>query len=319
MSSKQTYGEELLPQGTGVSPICIVVPTYNRAHALGICLEHLERQTWSDFEVIVVDDGSTDSTSEQVEQYLSKGALRLRYFRQENSGPARARNFAISMTQSPLCLIIGDDIFASPDFVKTHLLLHQENPDLYVAGLGLTRWSESSQTVTPFMRWLDEGGTQFSYHDLFAGVVPDWKHFYTSNISLKTTVLRENPFHEGFSKAAVEDLELGYRLEVQHGLKIVFLPQALADHLHPTTFRQACKRMYSVGASMRIFHQLWPEHQPASYRSFRRAVRDMLCRNRWMLSPVTLLADLLTRLWCPNPLMRRVLDYHFAIGYHSRV
>lgn len=320
LSSKNSFGEEPRFEEVDVSPICIVIPTYNRVQALAICLSHLEKQSWTHFEVIVVDDGSTDSTPQQMEQFIAKSPLHIRYFRQENSGPARARNFAISLTQSPLCLIIGDDIFASPDFVKTHLRFHQENPDLYVAGLGLTQWCESGQTVTPFMRWLDESGIQFSYHDLLAGTKPNWKHFYTSNLSLKTKALRENPFDEIFTKDAwfMEDLELGYRLEVQHGLKVVFLPQALAHHLHPTNFKRTCRRMYGVGLSMRIFHQLWPEHRPASSRSFRRAVRDMLCRNQWLLSPVRLVTGMLTRFWCPNPLMRRVLGYYIAIGYHSR-
>jgi glycosyltransferase involved in cell wall biosynthesis len=317
LGSKKSHREDELFRD-GVSPICVVIPTYNRSQALRICLEHLETQTWPNFEVIVVDDGSTDSTPQQVEQYLGKTTLRLRYFRQENSGPARARNFAVSLTQSPLCLIIGDDIFASPDLLKVHIEFHRANPDLYTAGLGLTRWSESGQTVTPFMRWLDESGTQFSYHDLLAGVTPSWKHFYTSNLSLKTQVLRENPFNEAFSKAAVEDLELGYRLEVQQCLKLVFLPDALADHLHPTSFRQACKRMYNVGVSMQTFHRLWPEHQPPQRQTYRGAIRDVLFRNQWLLPPIISLADALTRLWCPNPLMRHVLAYHFAAGYHSR-
>lgn len=310
---------KILPADSVGSPICVVIPTYNRSQALAICLEHLEKQSWADFEVIVVDDGSTDATPRQMEQYLTHGILRLRYFRQENSGPARARNLAISVAQSPLCLIIGDDIFASPDFVKTHLLFHQQNPELYVAGLGLTRWDESGQIVTPFMRWLDESGTQFSYHDLLAGIAPSWKHFYTSNLSLKTQALLENPFNVIFTKAAVEDLELGYRLEKQHGLRVVFLPDAIADHLHPTNFRQACRRMYGIGHSMQIFHKLWPDQQPVSYRSFRRTFRDVLCRNQWLLPPLTLLSEALTQFWCPNPLMRQVLNYHLAAGYHDHL
>lgn len=303
-----------------VSPICIVIPTYNRADALSVCLEHLEKQSWTDFEVIVVDDGSTDSTPQLMEQYMGKSALRIRYFRQENSGPARARNFAVSRTQSPLCLVLGDDIFASPDFVKIHLQFHQQNPNLYVAALGLTKWSNSGQKVTRFMRWLDESGTQFSYHELLAGVRPCWKHFYTSNLSLKTQVLRENPFNEIFTKAAwfAEDIELGYRLEVQHGLKVVFLPQALAHHLHPTDFRRTCRRMYGVGLSMHIFHQLWPEHQIEFHRSFRGKVRDVVFRRQWLLSPLISLADVLLRVWCPNPLMQKILAYHLDSGYRSR-
>jgi glycosyltransferase involved in cell wall biosynthesis len=319
LSGKTVYEASVLSRGTDISPVCVIIPTYNRSQALGICLQHLEKQSWTDFEVIVVDDGSTDSTPQQMEQYLKSGTLRLRYFRQENSGPAKARNFAVSLTQSPLCLIIGDDIFAEPDFVKTHLQFHQENPQPYVAALGLTRWCESRQNVTQFMRWLDESGTQFSYHDLLAGATPSWKHFYTSNLSLKTEVLRKDPFSEVFTKAAVEDLELGYRLEVKHGLKLVFLPEALAHHLHPTNFRKTCQRMYMVGYSWKVFHELWPEQQPAANPSFRKTVRDILCRNQWVLPPVISFMDILTRFWCPTPLIREILNYQQILGYRSRL
>src|SRR5271163_4707032 len=99
-----------------ICPVCFIIPTFNRMDALMTCLEHLERQTCSDFEVIVVDDGSTDSTARQMESYAARTPLRLRYRRQPNSGPARARNLAVSMTQAPLCLMIGDDIFVCPGF-----------------------------------------------------------------------------------------------------------------------------------------------------------------------------------------------------------
>jgi glycosyltransferase involved in cell wall biosynthesis len=319
LSSERPNGEEYSSLGSHISPICIVIPTYNRAAALDVCLKDLEKQSWTDFEVIVVDDGSTDSTPQQMEQYLRSDTLRLRYFRQKNSGPARARNLAISLTQSPVCLIIGDDIFATPDFIKTHLEFHQEHPTIQMAGLGLTKWSESGQTVTPFMRWLDEGGMQFSYHDLLAGVRPSWKHFYTSNISLKTEFLRKNPFNETFTKAAAEDLELGYRLEVQHGLEVIFLPQALAYHLHPTNFQQACRRMYGVGISMRQFHELWPEHKPIAKNSLLRTIKGTLLRNHWLVAPLIPLVSALTRVWCPNPLMHQLLAYHFAAGYRSEM
>jgi glycosyltransferase involved in cell wall biosynthesis len=281
----------------------------------------LERQIFPDFEVLVVDDGSTDATPRVLKEYQEQTRLHLRFVRQENGGPACARNRAIANLDAPVCLMIGDDIFAAPDLILRHLELHRQRRELNVAGLGYTQWSDTGQTITPFMRWLDESGVQFAYADLVRGVRPDWKHFYTSNISLKTQLLRENPFNEAFTKAATEDLELGYRLEKQRNLELVFLPDAVAQHLHPTSFRQACRRMINVGQSTRLFSELWPSSNIAikdltsNGSTWRRRIRDFLIDHRWALSSMTLIADLVTDLWCPNPLMRDTLRCYYALGY----
>lgn len=299
-------------------PIGVIIPTYNRSEVLLSCLRHLERQTMTDFEVVVVDDGSTDFTPKLLEEYQRRTPLHLRCIRQDNSGPASARNVAISVLQAPICLMIGDDIFASPDLVSKHLELHRKRPVMHVAALGFTRWSNSGQTVTAFMHWLDESGVQFAYNDLLRGVAPNWKHFYTSNLSLKTRFLRENPFNESFPKAAVEDLELGYRLEQQRALEVVFIHDAIADHLHPTSFLQACRRTYNIGSSMRLFHELWPDSAPPGRNSpLRRGLRYFMVRTPWLLPPLTTLADIVTRAWCPNPLMSAALKYHGVLGYQS--
>ena len=299
-------------------PIGVIIPTYNRSAVLLSCLRHLEQQTIADFEVVIVDDGSTDSTPQMLEDYQRRTPLHLRCIRQDNSGPAHARNVAIASLQSTTCLIIGDDIFASPNFVAKHLELHRQRPESKVAGLGLTRWYESGQTVTAFMRWLDESGIQFAYNDLFRGTHPNWRHFYTSNLSLKTQFLRENPFNEMFTRAAAEDLELGYRLERRHGLEVIFIPDALAHHLHPTSFRQACKRMSHVGSSMRLFHDLWPDAAPPERNSLlRHRLRNFVLSNPWLLPPLTAFADILTRAWCPNPLMSGTLACYYLLGYEN--
>ncbi len=297
--------------------IGVVIPTYNRADALIICLQHLERQTTDDFEVVVVDDGSIDSTPERIQEFQQQTSLRLRYVRQANAGPAQARNLAVSMLRAPICLMIGDDIFASPDFVATHLQLHRERPESRVAGLGMTRWSETGQAVTKFMRWLDTSGNQFAYRYLLNGTPPDWKHFYTSNLSVKTELLRRYPFDVTFPHAAMEDMELGYRIQVQHGLELVFIPTAVAHHLHPTDFRRSCRRMVTVGSSAHHMYELWPQARPVSPDKFKQSILDMLLRNQWLLKPLVLFSDLLTRVWCPNPFMKTTLKVHYLIGYSA--
>ena len=299
-------------------PIGVIIPTYNRSDVLISCLQRLERQTWQDFEVIVVDDGSTDSTPKLLDEYQRTSPLQLRIIRQNNSGPARARNLAASALHAPICLMIGDDILATPEFVSTHLELHRQRPAQKVVGLGLTRWSDSGQNVTAFMHWLEDSGIQFAYKELLAGVRPNWKHFYTSNLSMKTQFLLENPFNESFTKAAAEDIELGFRLEQQRGLEVVFIPDALAHHLHPTSFRQACRRNITVGKSVRLFHNLWPDAVPPNRNSpVRRGLRRFMLNNTWLLPPLAVLAGLSTSISCPNPLMLNTLGCYYAIGYEQ--
>jgi glycosyltransferase involved in cell wall biosynthesis len=298
-------------------PLAVVIPTYNRADVLMECLKHLEDQTCKDFEVVIVDDGSTDSTPDQIKTYLKNSPLAIRYARQENHGPARARNHAISMIEAPISLMIGDDIFASPSLVAEHLQLHLKRPEEPVAALGLTRWSEKGQSVTPFMRWLDSGdGLQFHYDLLLRGKSPDWGDFWTSNLSLKTRVLKEFPFDESFPHAAMEDIELACRIEARHGLKLIFLPEALGHHLHPTTFVQACRRMVKVGESTAHFDRLWPGKRRTKRNILKRPLQSILLAYPRAVPTWVKLADWSLNLACPNFLVRYVLSCHFAMGYN---
>jgi glycosyltransferase involved in cell wall biosynthesis len=300
-------------------PLGIVIPTHNRPAALLECLAHLENQTFQDFEVVVVDDGSTDNTRQQMEAYQAATPLSIRYVRQENGGPAKARNLGISMLESPICLMLGDDIFASPILVQRHFQAHQEGPEISVAVLGFTRWSTSGQEVTPFMRWLDQANMQFAYPLLFAGAKADWRNFYTSNLSVKTELLRRFAFNEEFPYAAMEDAELGYRIERRFGLEVKFVPEAVADHLHPTTFRQACGRMVRVGYSYGLFYELWPEQKPAYMSWWRKALVHVIARIPWLQKLLTVAVDLLTEAVCPNPLIGFILRTYFAVGRRNQL
>ena len=301
-----------------VPPVGIVIPTHNRSSELLECLAYLENQTFADFEVIVVDDGSTDDTSRKIEAHRTHTPLRIRYVRQKNSGPAKARNVGVSMLESRICLFLGDDIFASPTLVERHLQVHEDHPDIKVAALGLTRWNTSGQEVTRFMTWLDEANVQFAYPRLLAGEKPDWCHFYTSNLSVKTELLRRFQFNEQFPYAAMEDSELAYRIKKQFGLEIQFIPEALADHLHPTTFRQACRRMLRVGYSCGLFYDLWPEQRPAPKTGLRQGLTNFVARNAWLLKPLAHGANVLTVVVCPNRVMSYVLDCHLEAGLENR-
>lgn len=297
--------------------ISVVIPTYNRSKTLISCLGHLERQTWKDFEVILIDDGSSDDTPRIVQGFLDRAALSLRFVRQENSGPARARNVGISLARAPLTLMLGDDILAQPRLVESHLKLHQSRPERELAGLGLTVWDTEMQKVTRFMRYLES--SQFAYEGLRAGASPTWEHFYTSNLSLKTSVLRENPFCERFPGAAMEDIELGYRLARAELLHMFFLPDAVASHVHPTDFRQACRRMQNIGWSAHLFHELWPEmsFDPKGSSATKRMLRGLMVSAR-LLGPATRACAFISLFCSSEAIFQPILNTYFYLGYRNR-
>ena len=109
-------------------------------------------------------------------------------------------------------------------------------------------------------------------------------------------------------------MELAYRLQTAGNLKVVFLPEALAEHLHPTDFGKACKRAYGTGLALRIFDRIWPGVMDPPHGRMHVAVRGFLSRNAWLLGPATSLVGGITRVWCPNPLIRWLLAYQTAVA-----
>jgi glycosyltransferase involved in cell wall biosynthesis len=316
-SHMPTTNATLAKQPGTLPSIGIIVPTFNRSDVLLRCFQHLEAQTWKDFEVVVVDDGSTDETPRLLDKYAAHTPLSFRHVRQKNAGPAGARNHAISLLTAPVCLMIGDDIMASPTLVEKHLSFHQAHPERTGFALGYSRWAHQGQTVTPFMRWLEEGGLQFDYAALLRGMPATWEHFYTSNLSGKTKLLRANPFNENFTHYGMEDIELGYRLSHQGELQIGFLPDALGEHIHPIDVVHACRRMFVSGRASYEFFRFWPERTPPSPTSWKERLRRQILRRGTGLGLLRATVGGLTRFWCPNPLLRPTLLLHHESGWRQ--
>lgn len=248
--------------------LSIIIPTYNRADILKECLKRLEDQDFmkNEFEVIVVDDGSTDNTKEIVEKAQKKYSIEINYLYQKNQGQGIARNYALRYAKGKIVAFIGDDILVLPDFVKQHLNFHRKYKNENEAVLGFVGWDPRLE-VTPFMEWLTNGssvlgkfgGHQFAYEKLQGKKRADYNFFYTSNISLKRSLLKKHPFDSRFSSYGWEDIELGYRLTKKENLILYYNPMAVGYHMHPMDESSLEKRMYQIGKSAHLFHKKYPE------------------------------------------------------------
>lgn len=248
--------------------LSIIIPTYNRADILEECLQRLENQEFmkNEFEVIVVDDGSTDDTKKVVEKAQKKYSIEINYLYQKNQGQGIARNYALRYAKGKIIAFIGDDILVLPDFVKQHLTFHRKHKNENEAVLGFIGWDPRLE-VTPFMEWLTNGssvfgkfgGHQFAFEKLQGKKKANYNFFYTSNISLKRTLLKKHPFDSRFSSYGWEDIELGYRLTKKENMILYYNPMAVAYHMHPMDESGLEKRMYQIGKSAHLFHKKYPE------------------------------------------------------------
>ncbi len=231
--------------------LSIIVPTYNRKDTIRRVLESLDSQTSqkSKYEVIVVDDGSNYDVKNYIKDF------KVKYFRQNNSGPAKARNLGIKKATGRLVAFVGDDTVLDKRWVEEHLKIHQEKGE-NIAVLGFTAWGKN-QELTNFMRYLAPNGPQFNY-----GAIKDknncgFDFFWTSNISLERKWFREDKFDEDFPYAAYEDLELSYRLH-KKGLRIVYNPKAIVNHYHYYTPDKYFKKQAIMAKSALMFSKKHP-------------------------------------------------------------
>lgn len=109
-----------------VPAISVVIATYNRARFLPETVESVLKQSLRDFELIVVDDGSTDGTFQMLESYGD----RLRVFHQENRGPSAARNLGVRNSRGRWIAIQDSDDICLPDQLEFLLDYAEKNPDL---------------------------------------------------------------------------------------------------------------------------------------------------------------------------------------------
>ncbi len=232
----------------------VVIPTYNRLDMLLRVLDALEAQVDAPaFEVIVINDGSTDATEQTV-----AGRKGIVFRTQPNGGPGRARNHGVTLAKGKFVVFIGDDTVPEPRFLAEHARIHREsNDDPLTACLGYTGWP-AGERVTAFMDYINDYGLQFGYKLIQHGAVVPFNFFYTSNISIDRALLTAQPFDTTFPSAAWEDIELAYRLDAQ-GLKIRYNERAVTRHHHPMTVDSFARRQYTVGKSGAIFYQKHPE------------------------------------------------------------
>jgi len=243
--------------------LSVVMATYNRAEILPETIRYLENQDLDaeSFEVIVVDDGSSDNTRAVVLDAIPRVGFQLRYLHHENRGPGYSQNRGICEARAPIIVLMPDDILMTAGGLRAHLAAHVAHPEQEVAVLGNIRQSPAMKESV-FLRIWDP----YRFEFLPAQEEFPYYMFWAINISIKRDFLRKyGMFREQRGRAgpaAHEDVELGYRLS-KHGLRIIHSKEALGYHHHVETLEGALRRSYERGLNLGEFRKLVPEPEIA--------------------------------------------------------
>ncbi len=241
--------------------VSVIIPTYNSAQYLAVAIESVLNQTYTNYEIIVIDDGSTDNTVEILEKYQDK----IHYIYQENQGVSAARNQGISLSKGELIAFLdADDIFMAHKLEK-QVEVFDRQPDLGIVNSGFRLIRENGEFITDIKRWETIPELTIETWILHQPVLPSAMMFRKQWLEKV----------EGFDTRwfSSEDVDLVFRMIAQ-GCRGVWLPQVTIyyrRHDRSATWKNSLKQARNSEAMEENFFAR--QDLPASISSLKNQFR----------------------------------------------
>jgi len=229
--------------------VTIITPTYNRAAFLPQAIDGVLAQTYENFELIIVDDGSTDNSPEILSEYQSKDE-RIRVYRQENQGQSIARNKAITEARGEFICFLDSDNYWAPDKLEQQLNLFETNPSVDVI---------YGDIVT-----VDENSIELSRKNMkrYSGNISRWM-LRDNCVSMNTAMARRRCFDEmgGMSgqRRVADDYDLWLRFSARY--RFLYVPEYWAYYrvMEDQISSDKTARFESNEAIIRDFRRKFPD------------------------------------------------------------
>lgn len=256
--------------------VSVVVPVYNGAEVIGACIESLLQQNYppTAYEVIVVENGSTDETTRLAQFYpvlLCHSPAR---------GPAAARNLGIANSQAEIVAFTDADCLADPVWLA-ELVKPYAHPD--TGGVGGSIHPYRGSQRNPVELFSEAHSPLTNYWSGSGEYLP---HLYTANASYRREIVNRAG---GFNPALLtaEDVDLSWRVQLQTASKLSFASQAVVHHRHRSTRRDLARQYRQYGYGEILLDTLYanaPAYPRTRAYQFRRMARQAAALPRYALS-----------------------------------
>ena len=228
----------------------IIVPVYNRPDEIGELLESLCSQTETDFEVIVVEDGSQIPCKDVCEKFAS--ILDLHYYNKENSGPGMSRNYGAERSAGDYIIVLDSDVVLPDGYLAAiNRELNQHPADAFGGP------DASHPSFTAIQKAISYSMTSFFTTGGIRGGKAKLDKFYPRSFNMG--IRREVYAHlNGFAKMRFgEDIDFSYRI-VEAGYSTRLFPEAWVWHKRRTDFRKFFRQVYNSGIARINLEKLHP-------------------------------------------------------------
>ena len=268
--------------------ISVIIPTYNRCQYLEYTLNSLASQDLphSDFEVIIVDDGSTDDTFQTAKNFENKINIKFAYQPDKGFRAASSRNLGIRIADGKFCMFIDSGIIVKSDCLRQHVKAHQKQEEEvaiigYIYGYCAESEADFGVPINPndadfSIANLTSSGASIAkvcdmrenifkkYKDRIENTLVPWSLFWAGHISVSRKSLFEvGLFDENYDgNWGTEDNDLGYRLH-QAGKQLLLCRDAIVLHL-PHKVDVAARLKQSI-ENCRYFCQKFPTFETRLY------------------------------------------------------
>ncbi len=248
-----------------MSKVSVVIPTYNRAAFLEEAIESVLSQDYEDYELIVVDDGSTDGTGDMVGRF----AGRMTFIRQDNRGVSCARNSGIEISTGEYIALLDSDDMWLPDKLSSQIDFFTRNPDALICHTEEI-WVRNGVRVNPMKK-----------HKKYSGMIFE-KVLPLCIVSPSSVMIRRDLFFHtiGFfdeSLPACEDYDLWLRIAARFPIHLLETPLIIkrGGHADQLSRKYAGLDRFRIKALVKILESgiLSPRQYEASLRELRRKCR----------------------------------------------